>query len=62
MVAGRGITHSERFERARRKATIFMAFKRGSRCQRWMKKPSRASVITRAVTCRYGRKAVSAAD
>ena len=62
MVAGRGITHSERFERARREGDHLHGI------QAWVALPKAdeetepSLVITPAATCRCGRKAACAAD
>lgn len=58
MTAGRGITHSERFERARREGDHLHAI---VRCPKSMRQPSPPSRTMRATTFRSGRTATPAA-
>ena len=57
MTAGRGITHSERFERARAQGGRCTASRRGSRCRARRRRPSRLSPITLRPICRPMRAA-----
>jgi Pirin len=53
MIAGSGITHSERFEQARREGGPITPSSPGSRCRMARKKRHPRSHIMRAMICRF---------
>ena len=58
MTAGRGITHCERFEKARAQGDMCTASRPGSRCRAKTRRPIRHSRITLVPTCRMERGGV----